>query len=145
MNRIMISILLLGVIVATSCRKKNEAPAPQAITFQLTEATLNGNTITPLPFYQLTLHFDAAGVPTNYEVAGNHPASPTPAQQGTWVQNGTQLTFSSDSGSESQIVTVSGAEVSVLSSSVALSWSLGKTEIAWEQVGDYVYTLQRIE
>lgn len=145
MNRIMISILLLGMIVATSCRKKSDDPAPQAIAFQLTEATLNGNAITPRPFYQLTLHFDAAGVPTDYEVTGNHLGSPTPAQQGTWVQNGTQLTFSSDSGSESQIVTVNGAEVSVLSSSVALSWSLGKTEIAWEQVGDYVYTLQRIE
>ncbi|MEM9671344.1 MAG: hypothetical protein AAF992_02045 [Bacteroidota bacterium] len=144
MNRI-ISLLLLALVAATSCRKENEDPAPQAITFQLTEATLNGDAISPLPFYQLTLHFDAAGIPTIYEAQGSHASAPAPGQQGTWMQNGTQLTFTSQDGSESHQVQVSGAEVSVLSSSVELSWDLGKTEIAWEQVGDYVYTLQRME
>lgn len=144
MNRIIIPLLLLGVVVATSCRKSEE-PAPQAITFQLSEAELNGNAIIPLPFYQLTLHFDAAGVPSEYEVVGNHPASPTPAQQGTWTQNGTQITFYPNSANESLTVNVRGMEVSVLSSQIQISWSLDKTEIIWEQVGDYIYTLQRMD
>jgi len=144
MNKLTILVLFLLMAFLSACKKDSE-PSPQAVGFTLTEATLGGQPISPLPAYAITLHWDAAGVPTMYEVAGSHASAPAPGQKGTWVQNGTQLTFTSQDGSQSHQVQVSGAEVSVLSSRVELSWSLGKTEIAWPLVGDYTYSFERID
>ena len=144
MNKVIISILLLGLMAVAAC-KKSEEPAPQAVDFQLTEATLNGQAIVPMPAYTITLHFDASGTPSDYEVKGSHPAAPTEGQQGTWKQDSTQITFTSSDGSSTRTVQVSGAQVDALSSQIEVSWSLSKTEIDWEKVGDYTYSFTRIE
>ncbi|MEM9834557.1 MAG: hypothetical protein AAF944_28275 [Bacteroidota bacterium] len=144
MNKAIVSMLLLGLITVAAC-KKSEDPAPQAVDFQLTEARLNGQPVVPLPAYTITLRFDAEGIPTDYEATGSHPAAPALDQQGTWQQDGTQITFTSGNGSGTRTVQVSGAQVDALSSQIELSWSLSKTEIDWEKVGDYTYSFTRME
>lgn len=143
MKKMIILLLLPLILGVTACKKDKDEPAPQAVSFTLTEATLNGQVLSPLPAYTLTLHWDVAGVPTMYEAVNTHPSAPAPGAVGSWTQNGTQLTFTSQDGSKSHQVQVSGTQVSALSSQIEVGYSMGKLDIPWPQVGDYTYTFER--
>ena len=132
-------VLLVGL---AACEQGAE-PAPDTLIFRLVSATLNGNAIDPVPDYTLTLHFDADGTPTVYEASGTAIAVPTPKVSGDWRVDQGSVLFSADG--ESREVAVSLEEITTLSNSYELQWSLGKTEIAWEYVGEYTYHMERVE
>lgn len=126
-----------------ACKKDKEEPAPSAVSFRLVSALFNGNAIDPLPDYQITLHFDAAANPTQYESIGTAAVTPTPATSGSWQISGNKVQFSS--ADHSREVELISTQISPLSSQMEVSWSMGKTEIPWPQVGDYTYSFQRVE
>jgi len=134
-------IILMVAVMASACKKGKDEPAPSAVNFQLASATFNGAAMDPTPNYQLTLHFDAAGNPTQYEASGTAQVLPTPGSSGDWKQEGDKLVFSN--ADNERTVSILSGQVSPLSSRLEVAWSMQKTEIPWPQVGDYTYTFER--
>lgn len=138
------AVILLFITALASC-KEDENPEPQPTTVVLTTqaATLDGNAITPVPDYKLTLNFDKDGNPNGYSSSGSATIKPSIGTSGTFSISGNMVTFTS--GGESRSVTVAQGTIGSGTTTADLQWELTKIDdgVTPEEEGTYVYQMAK--
>ncbi len=135
--------ILAGFLVLSGCDNGDD-PQPVSLVFSLNEATFNGNPVSPLPTYNITINFDADGNPDGYSATGNATYTPTPGPgSGTFTVSGNTATFTAQGGDQ-RSVTITGGSITPSSVSATVQWELTKVDdgVPFEDAGTYEYTLQ---
>jgi len=116
-------------------------PLPNPLRFTVQTASFEGNAISPLPNYTLSINYDDNGTITGYSATGSGQFTPSPANSGTVAVSGNTATFTS--GIEIRSVTITGGSLSQTSTTVTLQFSLTKVDdgIAPEEEGTYVFVM----